>query len=624
MNNTSAYANVLLKSPALKTAAAIPATVTPKHNDVSDDSSANFRQTFKDVHESQKSQNDTVHKSMNSKKSTQVERHRDAKNTKEVEDIKVTNETAAKQKTTNDSADINRNAIGSKCVREQSAQHKNKDLCADKSTDGEFDQEATNLVADKSSDTSPNTLMASAAVDEMDSGLTQSALVFGTEFTTATEASVPVVADVSGSVDEQILTQEAPVSANTNAVSTTIDSAGSFVPSSASPVPLSGADVVAPFTRNSIASEIIDSRPPLSPLSSKSESGLVAMAPVEPNAITLGIESLGNASISPDTSIKVGKSSEGVGQPLGVNESLLQQKQMQQLIDSSQSVSANQLVTAVAPLDAPVLAAGAMASLLPVKPAQGAVSNESEQAAEILAVLTPETNLSAKLTAKASVPTDVTLDSSNPVTTTQAHIQAAKSAFEKTLQAIVLADASGADDSIAQALNSSSSSSSTNTFMDSLMRGADQQTPAARSFVVQTSVPVPVGQPQWSQAVGEKVLWLAAQNVSSAEINLHPKDLGPIQVRVSVNQEQTTVSFTSQHAVVREVLDQNLNRLRDMFSEQGLNLVNVDVSDKSFSRQQGDAQGQKGQSGAHDVAQNEETAVAMSAIVQQRLVDHYA
>ncbi len=84
------------------------------------------------------------------------------------------------------------------------------------------------------------------------------------------------------------------------------------------------------------------------------------------------------------------------------------------------------------------------------------------------------------------------------------------------------------------------------------------------------------------------------------------------------------MNFTSHHAVVREVLDQNLNRLRDMFSEQGLNLVNVDVSDKSFSRQQGDAQSQKGQGSSQDVGAEEETAIAMSAIVQQRLVDHYA
>lgn len=155
-----------------------------------------------------------------------------------------------------------------------------------------------------------------------------------------------------------------------------------------------------------------------------------------------------------------------------------------------------------------------------------------------------------------------------------------------------------------------------------------QEAPGAaglRNFVVQTSVQTPVGQPQWSQAVGEKVLWLAAQNISSAEINLHPQDLGPIQVKVSVNQDQqANVTFTSHHPVVREVLDQNLNRLRDMFSEQGLNLINVDVSDRSFQRQQGEGKEQPGQGAGSAPEAEEETLVAVSTIKSQRLVDHYA
>jgi flagellar hook-length control protein FliK len=590
MNNTSAYANVLLKSPALKTAAVIPAAVTPKYDYVNDDSSANFRQTFKDVHENQKSLDDKVHKPASHKKSTQVGHHSDTKNNREIKDVKPTKETAAQQKPTDDSADINRNTMGSEVVSEQPVQHKNNDLYAD--------QNVTNLVVDMNSDATQ--------------------LVLGTAFTTATEASVPAVADVSVSVDEQILTQETSVSANRNAASIPVDSVSPLSPlftKSAAVSAVDGVDPV-PLTGNSIASEIIDSGSPVSLLPPKPELGVVPMAPVESNTPSLETESLLDASQSPNTSVKIDDDSDGVIRSLVVDESLLQQS-----IDNSQTVSENQLVNTVAPLDAPALAAGAMNSLLAVKPTQGTVSNDPEKAAEILAVLMPETNLSAKQTAKASAPIDATLDASNPVTTTQVQMQAAKSAFEKTLQTIVSPDASGADDSAAPAL---SSSSSTTTFMDSLMRSADQQTPAARSFVVQTAVPVPVGQPQWSQAVSEKVLWLAAQNVSSAEINLHPKDLGPIQVKVSVNQEQATVSFTSQHAVVREVLDQSLNRLRDMFSEQGLNLVNVDVSDKSFSRQQGDAQDRKAQGGSNDVAQEEETPIAMSAIVQQRLVDHYA
>lgn len=56
--------------------------------------------------------------------------------------------------------------------------------------------------------------------------------------------------------------------------------------------------------------------------------------------------------------------------------------------------------------------------------------------------------------------------------------------------------------------------------IESLSRLSEAQSPAARAFVVQTGVPVALGQPQWGQAVGERVLWLAAQNVSSAEIRL--------------------------------------------------------------------------------------------------------
>jgi flagellar hook-length control protein FliK len=199
-----------------------------------------------------------------------------------------------------------------------------------------------------------------------------------------------------------------------------------------------------------------------------------------------------------------------------------------------------------------------------------------------------------------------------------------KNSFEKMFKA--MAQSSGGDTvPREQAAPSATQSPASSTAVE--FAGRPQESLSAtglRNFVVQTSVPTPVGQPQWSQAVGEKVLWLAAQNISSAEINLHPQDLGPVQVKVSVNQDQANVTFTSHHAVVREVLDQNLNRLRDMFSEQGLNLVNVDVSDRSFQRQQNDGKEHQGQGSSGGSETEEETLVAVSTITSQRLVDHYA
>jgi|GEM_PF-602987 len=559
MNNTSAYANVLLKSPALNAAAA----VTPKHDYKNDDTPTDFQQTFKDVHDSRNRQDDKVHKPANPKKSTQVEHHHEAKNTKAVKEAKATNETVAKHKTADDSADTNQNSIGSEVVREQPVQHKNKDMSADKSSNGESAQEVTGLVTDINPDASPNPLVALNAPSGVDIGVIQQSVVVNTELAPTAEPT---------SMQEIALSNDQATS-----------------------IPL-----VKPVTE----------------------------MPIVANAIALETENSANALPTPDASVNVEESGEVVSQPLVVNESLLEKNLSQPLADTLTAISVNQPTNTMTPAEAQVTAANVMASAAPVKPLQPQVAfaEMSEVSDEVIDLLTPvitEASASEKLApASNQVPTSNTV---NPeVTTAQTQMNASKSAFEKALQTIVSPDAGCADDIAMPLLNSSSASSATNALMDSLMRGADQQSPAARSFVVQTAVPVPVGQPQWSQAVGEKVLWLAAQNVSSAEINLHPKDLGPMQVRVSVNQEQTTVSFTSQHAVVREVLDQNLNRLRDMFSEQGLNLVNVDVSDKSFSRQQGDAQDQKGHGTANDVAQDEETAVAMSAIVQQRLVDHYA
>lgn len=160
--------------------------------------------------------------------------------------------------------------------------------------------------------------------------------------------------------------------------------------------------------------------------------------------------------------------------------------------------------------------------------------------------------------------------------------------------------------------------------VETLTRLTEAQSPAARAFVVQTGVPVTVGTPQWSQAVGDKVLWLAAQNVSSAEIRLDPPELGPLQVKVSVNQDQASISFTSPHPAVREALDQQLNRLRDMFSEQGLNLVNVDVSDKSFAQREREQKESAKHQGHTEADDDELMPVGVTQAISMRLVDHYA
>ena len=112
---------------------------------------------------------------------------------------------------------------------------------------------------------------------------------------------------------------------------------------------------------------------------------------------------------------------------------------------------------------------------------------------------------------------------------------------------------------------------------------SQQPTPTQRAALI-PGMPVPMQQGGWSEAVVDRVMWLSSQNLKSAEIQLDPAELGRLEVRISVNQDQTQVSFASPNAQVREALDGQMHRLRELFSQQGMNQLDVSVSDQSLSR----------------------------------------
>ena len=104
-----------------------------------------------------------------------------------------------------------------------------------------------------------------------------------------------------------------------------------------------------------------------------------------------------------------------------------------------------------------------------------------------------------------------------------------------------------------------------------------------------TSVDVPVGQAEWGDKVMGKLSWLTARNMSVAEIHLSPADLGPMEVKVRMHNDQASITVHAANPMVRDQLEQHSHRLREMLSEQGVSLERFDVSDQS--RQQSGEQG---------------------------------
>ncbi|WP_417596826.1 flagellar hook-length control protein FliK [Oceanospirillum sp.] len=97
------------------------------------------------------------------------------------------------------------------------------------------------------------------------------------------------------------------------------------------------------------------------------------------------------------------------------------------------------------------------------------------------------------------------------------------------------------------------------------------------------------GQPGATEALNERIMMMRSKGIQTAEIRLDPPDLGSLEVRVRVSGDTTTIQFHSPNSGVREALEAQVSRLREMMEGAGINLGQVDVSDQSLSERPDDS-----------------------------------
>lgn len=159
----------------------------------------------------------------------------------------------------------------------------------------------------------------------------------------------------------------------------------------------------------------------------------------------------------------------------------------------------------------------------------------------------------------------------------------------------------------------------------------------ARPVAAAQTMGVPFGQPSWGEAMVERVMWMSSQNLRSVEIQLDPAELGPLEIHIQHRGQELQVQFVSQNPSVREALEAQMYRLRDMFGQQGLEQAQVSVADRSPGEQsqsrQGDGQlaergaGRAGSGGGLSTGVDGEVVESAGVISQslplRRLVDYY-
>lgn len=100
---------------------------------------------------------------------------------------------------------------------------------------------------------------------------------------------------------------------------------------------------------------------------------------------------------------------------------------------------------------------------------------------------------------------------------------------------------------------------------------------AQRNALPALPVTTPVGTPQWSQALGDNIVWMSNRQESRAELVLTPPQMGRVEVSLSVNGDQASAIFTSANPTVRDALEAAMPRLREVLADAGIQLGQAQV-----------------------------------------------
>ena len=130
----------------------------------------------------------------------------------------------------------------------------------------------------------------------------------------------------------------------------------------------------------------------------------------------------------------------------------------------------------------------------------------------------------------------------------------------------------------------------------------------------------PVGSQAWADELGSRLTMMTERGQQTASLRLSPEHLGPLEIRIAIQDDKASVWFGAAHADTRAAIEHALPRLREMFASQGMSLADAGVS-REPPRQQATAPAQQGDGFAEPES---EMQVSLSALQRVGLVDAYA
>jgi len=125
--------------------------------------------------------------------------------------------------------------------------------------------------------------------------------------------------------------------------------------------------------------------------------------------------------------------------------------------------------------------------------------------------------------------------------------------------------------------------------MQAAAQAFSQPVPTAQPVGFSNMINVAPGKSGWSEAIGQKVVWMVGAAEQSATLTLNPKDLGPLQVIINVNNEKADATFISENPEVRKALEEGMSNLRQSMGQAGVELgqanVNTNKEQQAFQQE---------------------------------------
>jgi flagellar hook-length control protein FliK len=134
--------------------------------------------------------------------------------------------------------------------------------------------------------------------------------------------------------------------------------------------------------------------------------------------------------------------------------------------------------------------------------------------------------------------------------------------------------------------------------------------------------PLVLTDPTAAQQIKDRVMVQIQHKLQTAEVQLHPEELGSMQIKLNLQQDQLSVQFVVQQGAAKEALEQQMPKLRELLEQQGIALSEGQVEQRQSRSQQ---EQHSARHGNHAGAESELAAVqTVQMKVSDRMVDFYA